>query len=247
MPGLSGKTALVTGSARRIGSAIATHLAHEGVNVVIHYHESKEEARKLHNEIVKLGVKSWLFSCDLADPEECKTLIDEAIASAGELDILVNNASVFSAKNFHDFDVEDVNAEMRTNAWAPLILSRHFSEKTEKGQIVNILDTRIVGYDFNHFTYYLSKRMLETLTESLALKLAPRIRVNGVAPGLVLAPEGKDKSYLNRLKDEVPLRKHGSPSDVVNAVIFLLKSEFITGQVIYVDGGKHLVQTIEGL
>jgi len=244
---LAGKTALVTGAAKRIGNAIAVGLAKQGSNVIIHYDRSESEAEKLRDEIVELGVKSWLVKANLRDSESCKLLIEESYRMAGAIDVLVNNASVFSASDMRNVKLEDIEVEMLTNAWAPFLLTSHFSEKTDGGKVVNILDTRVAGYDFNHFAYYLSKKMLETLTKSMALKLAPRITVNGVAPGLILPPEGRDIDYLEKMKDAVPLKKYGSPSDIVEAVLFLLRSDFVTGQIVYVDGGKNLIQTIEGL
>jgi len=244
---LAGKTALVTGAARRVGNAIAVGLAKQGSNVIIHYGKSESEAEKLRDEIAELGVKSWVVEANLGDSESCGELMEESRRLAGTIDVLVNNASVFSAGDVAAVRLEDIEGEMLTNAWAPFLLARGFSEKTESGKIVNILDTRVAGYDFNHFAYYLSKRMLEILTKSMALKLAPRITVNGIAPGLILPPEGKGYDYLEQKKDTVPLKKIGSPSDVVDTVLFLLRSDFVTGQVIYVDGGKHLIQTIEGL
>jgi len=244
---LAGKTALVTGAAKRIGNAIAVGLAKQGSNVIIHYDKSENEAEKLHDEIVELGVKSWLVRTNLKDSESCGELIEKSRRLGGAIDVLVNNASIFSASDMGAVRLEDIEVEMLTNAWAPFLLARHFSEKTDRGKIVNILDTRVVGYDFNHFAYYLSKKMLEILTKSMALKLAPKITVNGVAPGLILPPQGKDYTYLEQKKDTVPLKKYGSPSDVVDAVLFLLRSDFVTGQVVYVDGGKHLIHTVEGL
>jgi NAD(P)-dependent dehydrogenase (short-subunit alcohol dehydrogenase family) len=244
---LAGKTVLVTGAAKRLGNAIAVGLAKQGSNVIIHYDKSEVEAEKLRGEIAELGVKSWIVKANLGDSESCGELMEESRRLAGTIDVLVNNASVFSAGDVGAVKLEDIEVEMVTNAWAPFLLTRYFSEKTENGRIVNILDTRVAGYDFNHFAYYLSKRMLEILTKSMALKLAPRITVNGIAPGLILPPEGKDYDYLEQKKDTVPLRKIGSPSDVVETVLFLLRSDFVTGQVVYVDGGKHLIQTVEGL
>jgi NAD(P)-dependent dehydrogenase (short-subunit alcohol dehydrogenase family) len=244
---LAGKTALVTGAAKRIGNAIAVGLAKQGSNVIIHYDRSESEAKKLNDEIVKLGVKSWLVRANLNDSESCRELIEKSRRLAGTIDVLVNNASVFSASDMGAVRLENIQVEMLTNAWVPFLLTRNFSEETDHGKIVNILDTRVAGYDFNHFAYYLSKKMLEILTKSMALKLAPRITVNGIAPGLILPPEGKDYNYLEQKKDTVPLKKYGSPSDIVETVLFLLRSDFVTGQVIYVDGGKHLIQTIEGL
>ncbi len=143
--------------------------------------------------------------------------------------------------------LEDINIDNMVNTWAPFLLSREFAGRTNEGRIINILDTRITGYDFNHFAYYLSKKMLEILTESMALKLAPKITVNGIAPGLILPPEGKDYNYLEQKKTAVPLKKYGSVSDVVRTVLFLLESDFVTGQTIFVDGGVHLIKTVEGL
>jgi len=244
---LAGKTALVTGGAKRIGKAISVGLAKQGVNVIIHYGKSENEAKELQDEIVELGCKSWIISADLGKSESCKKLITQARELSGEIDILVNNASIFSAKDVNDVRLEDIEVNMLTNAWAPFLLTRYFSEKTDHGKIINILDTRVEGYDFNHFAYYLSKRMLEILTRSMALKLAPNVTVNGIAPGLILPPEGKDYAYLEQKKDTVPLKKYGSVSDIVETVIFLLRSDFVTGQIVYVDGGKHLTQTVEGL
>ena len=115
-----------------------------------------------------------------------------------------------------------------------------------RGKIVNLLDSRIVGYDFPHAAYYLSKRLLAILTEMAALKFAPSISVNAVAPGLILPPPGKDQSYLQELSASVPLQRHGGPQDIVDALLYLLKSEFLTGQVIYVDGGRHLRESARG-
>jgi hypothetical protein len=244
---LSGKTALVTGAAKRIGNAISVGLAKQGTNIIIHYDKSESEARKLQDEIIKLGVKSWLVRADFSNSESCKRLIREAYELSKGIHILVNNASIFSMSDFSNAKLEDIEVNMLINAWTPFLLSRHLFEKVQHGKIINILDTRVAGYDFNHFSYYLSKKMLEVLTKSLALELAPNMTVNGVAPGLILPPEGKDYSFLEKKKEEVPLKKYGSVSDIVDTVVYLLRNDFVTGQIIHVDGGKHLIQTIEGL
>lgn len=244
---LKGKTALVTGCAKRIGHAVALGLAKQGVNIVAHYRRSSEDIEKLRTELTQLGVKSWLVQGDLSKPGVPERMADEAFEKAGKVDILINNASIFSAKSLDDTKLEDINLEMSVNTWAPFLLSRQFGMKATQGKIINMLDTRISGYDFNHFAYYLSKKMLENLTNSMALKLAPNVTVNALAPGLILPPEGKDISYLEQKSKIVPLKKHGSTDDIVEAILFLLRSDFITGQIIYVDGGMHLMQTLEGL
>jgi len=242
-----GKTILITGAAKRIGHALAIELAKQGANIIIHYNTSEGEAKTLFDDIRNLGVEVYLTKADLTKPRESSELIQKAMETAGVIDALINSASVFSAKKFWDVTIDDLNIDMLVNAWAPFILSREFAQKLGRGKIVNFLDTRIAGYDFDRFSYYLSKKMLETLTMSLALEFAPNITVNAVAPGLILPPEGKDRGYLEKLEKTVPLKRHGAVSDVVSSAIFLLLSDFVTGQVIYVDGGKHLLQTFEGL
>ena len=247
MSEIKGKTVLITGAAKRIGHSLAIELAKQGANIVIHYNTSGAEAQTLFDDIRNLGVEAYLTQADLTKPRASNELIQKAMETTGVIDALINSASVFSAKKIWDVTIDDLNIDLLVNAWAPFILSREFAQKVRRGKIVNFLDTRIAGYDFDNFSYYLSKKMLETLTMSLALEFAPNIAVNAVAPGLILPPEGKDHGYLERLKKTVPLKRYGSVSDVVNSAIFLLVSDFITGQVIYVDGGKHLLQTFEGL
>ena len=244
---LRGKTALITGAAKRIGKAITIGLAEQGTNVVIHYYKSENYSEALKDDVAKLGVRSWLVRADLSDASSSRKLIERSSKLSGGIDILINNASIFSVGKIGGSNLEDINVNMLTNAWTPYLLSMCFSERTKYGRIVNLLDTRIAGYDFNHFAYYLSKKMLETLTESMALRLAPNITVNGVAPGLILPPRGESLTYLEQRKDTVPLKKYGSTAEVLHAILFLLRNDFVTGQIIYVDGGKHLIQTMEGL
>jgi NAD(P)-dependent dehydrogenase (short-subunit alcohol dehydrogenase family) len=126
------------------------------------------------------------------------------------------------------------------------VLSREFARLAGRGKIVNLLDTKIIGYDRAHVAYILSKHMLSVLTRMCALEFAPGITVNGVAPGLILPPLGKDENYLEQLARSVPLKRHGGPEDVAKAVVYLLTSDFVTGQVIFVDGGRHLLEEGNG-
>jgi NAD(P)-dependent dehydrogenase (short-subunit alcohol dehydrogenase family) len=241
---LRGKTAIVTGGSRRLGRAIASGLAELGANILIHDHQSRRgECEDLCRELEKQGVSSWPMAADFERPEEYSQLIERALKTAGRLDILINNASVFAGDTIGDSTFDSLVRHMQINAWAPFVLSREFARHAGKGgKIVNLLDTRVSGYDWKHVTYILSKYLLKFLTKMTALDFAPSITVNAVAPGLILPPSGKDESYLDELAREVPLRRHGSAQDVVNAVLFLLESEFITGQVIYVDGGRHIME-----
>lgn len=240
---LCGKTAIVTGAARRIGRAISIALGKAGANVVIHDHQSlRGECEHLCDEMDKFGVKTWIITADFENPSESALLIERALNVAGNLDMLVNSAAIFVGDTLRDADFKNLASHMQINAWAPLILSREFARLVGRGKIINLLDTRLSGYDWKHVSYILSKHVLHILTKMTALEFAPGITVNGVAPGLILPPPGKDMSYLDELADTVPLKRHGGPEDIVDAALFLLKSDFITGQVINVDGGRHLME-----
>ena len=244
---LEGKTALVTGGAKRIGRAIALALGAEGVDIVVHDHHSLQgECEKLCAELEGFGVKSWIVPADFAEPSGYQSLVGRAFQASGRLDILINNASVFSPDTLTDANFNEVVRQMQINAWAPFVLSREFARRAGEGKIVNILDTRIAGFDFKHLSYIMSKNALYLLTRMTAVEFAPHITVNSVAPGLILPPEGKDEGYLEALAAAVPLRRHGTPRDVTDAVLFLLKGNFITGQVIFADGGRHLMEYRNG-
>jgi pteridine reductase len=237
---LSGKVALITGAAKRIGGAIALALAQNGVRVVVHYNRSEKEASALCAAIEGLGVSAWLVQGDLIDPVQTEAVFTEAVKQAGAIDILVNSASIFDIETIWQMTDESLCRNMRLHTMAALILSRALAGQQRPGHIINLLDTRVVSYDKDHAAYHISKRALLTLTRILALELAPKIAVNAVAPGLILPSALQDETYLDKLAPTTPLQRHGSPADVVDAALFLLRSRFITGQIIYVDGGYHM-------
>jgi pteridine reductase len=244
---LKGKVALVTGASKRIGRALAIALAEEGVHIVAHDRRSLEtETDKVCGEVVNCGAKSWKVLADLEKPEEYETLVARAIQAAGSLHILVNNASIFLPSTLMDVGFGDIMRHMHVNAWAPFVLSREFARLAVRGKIINLLDTKIRGYEGAHVAYVLSKQMFAALTTMCALEFAPGITVNGVAPGLILPPAGKDEGYLRQLAKSVPLQRHGGPDDIADTVIYLLLSDFVTGQIIYVDGGRHLLEAANG-
>ena len=163
------------------------------------------------------------------------------------MDILVNNASAYPTDTVMDFSPEALLDSVRLHAAAPLVLARAMAaRKPEAADVVNLLDSRMEDYDRQHASYHLGKRMLWTLTRMLALELAPAIKVNAVAPGLILPPEGKDETYLASLAHTNPLGRVGSLAEIVAAVRLLVESDFITGQVIYVDGGRHMKGCVYG-
>lgn len=237
---LAGRTALITGAGKRIGRAIALALAKEGVDVVVHYNRSEKEAEDLAGELKTCGARAWPVRADLEKPDEYSTLVERAVKAAGKVDILVNNASIFPASTLSGMSFEDLTESMHMNAWVPFSLSRDFFRLSGKGDIINILDTRLDGYDWKHVAYISSKHALSLLTKMTAVEYAPAMRVNAVSPGLILPPPGEDSSYLRDLTRTVPLKRHGDPADIASAVVFLLKNDFLTGTVIPVDGGRHL-------
>ena len=240
MKSLHGKTALVTGAAKRIGKAVALALAKEGADVFVHYRASLEGAKAAAAEIRACGAKAWMLEADLECPADADALLPRTTSYADGVDILVNNASVFGPSTLTDFTVDHLASQVQINAMAPLQLARAFAAQGRPGHIVNFLDTRVTDYDREHAAYHLSKRMLASLTRMMALEFAPAIQVNAFAPGLVLPPAGADASHLEARAKHNPLQRVGSVQGVTDAVLFLLRSDFVTGQVVFVDGGYHL-------
>jgi hypothetical protein len=244
-PPFANATALVTGGAQRIGRAIALACADAGINVVVHYRSSRADARVLAAEIASRGVGAWAVGATLGTQASCDALIRRSNSLCGStLSLLVNNAATFPEGMLHEMSFRDLTGNIRVNAWTPLCLSRAFAKTVRSGSIVNLLDARIAGKDSGHAAYILSKLLLASLTRICALEFAPAVRVNGVAPGLILPPAGKTKAYLNALARKVPLRMHGEPGDVAQAVLFLARSAFVTGEVVFVDGGRHLLRDV---
>ena len=237
---LSGKVALVTGAAKRIGRSTALALARNGADVVVHYNTSAAEAEALLGSIRGLGRRAWAIQADLAQPDEAEGLVAMAVEQAGPVDILVNNAAIFAESCLSDFRPEELLENVSINALAPLLAGRAFAAQGRGGAIVNLLDSRITDYDRTHAAYHLTKRMLLTLTRMMALEFAPAVRVNAVAPGAILPPPGREDDNMAAAAAGNLLGRCGTPEEVADAVLFLLTNEFVVGQVIYVDGGRHM-------
>jgi len=225
---LEGKRALVTGGAVRIGKAITEALQAAGAEVVVHYRDSGDEAKRL---------SPFTVQADLSSVEECS----ELIGRAGPLDILINNASVFTKDSLADAFPDRVQREFQTNLFAPMELIRTFAAQAGQGTVINLLDRRIRCNDTSCVPYSITKKGLEELTKLAALEYAPAIRVNAVAPGPILPPPGSSVESARELAGNIPLEELPSPEGIAEAALFLLKAESITGQIIYVDGGQHLL------
>ncbi len=244
---LGDKVALVTGGAVRLGREIALALAREGCDVVVHYRDSGSEAELLVDEIRDMGRQSWLVCGDLSNIYAAEVVMRTAWELAGWIDILINNASIFSRLTLEESAVEDIEEMWHVNALAPIIMAKTLASLAIEseilpddycGRVVNILDRRIVKPEKGHLPYWLSKKSLEAFTLGGALELAPRITVNAVAPGPVIPPVSPE---LMEYAGPMPLAVRCIPSDVADAVIYLARAVTVTGQVLYVDSGQHLL------
>jgi NAD(P)-dependent dehydrogenase (short-subunit alcohol dehydrogenase family) len=236
--------ALVTGGARRIGAHLARALAERGYAVAIHYRTSTAEAEALAEEIERSGGRAATLQADLGEPAQLEEVMAAAHAALGPVTVLVNNAAVFEPDRAIDFSLEQWDRQLATNLRAPIVLARQFARllpAEATGLIVNLLDQRIAAPTRGYFSYTLSKLALAAATELLAAALAPRVRVNGIAPGLTLISGDQSEADFERLVDRTPLGKGSSPDAIARTLIYLLETDVVTGQILFVDGGRRLV------
>jgi pteridine reductase len=239
---LAGRVALVTGAGRRVGQAIALALGAKGMKVAVHYNGSASGAKETVAQLESEGAVGRAFQADLSSDPGPKKLIGEVVASFGGLDALVNSAAIMERTPFGDVTPEQWDRIMSINIRAPFFVAQaaapHLREA--RGAIVNIADLAAFETWPAYVPHGISKSGVVHMTRSLARVLAPDVRVNGIAPGTVLLPEEWDKAADERLRQTTPLARTGTPEDVSAAVIFLLESDYITGETIIVDGGRHV-------
>jgi len=237
------KNVLITGAGNRIGSFIATRLAAAGYSVIIHYHRSARDAQDLAAEISQKGANAALLCADLSLGAQRRTLIREAAKSFGPLDVLVNNASVFEPDSALTLTEELWDAHFELHAKTPVFLARDFARQLPegtKGNIINIIDERVLRISPGFFSYNLSKSVLWSATRTLAQSLAPNIRVNAIGPGPTLPSARQSESQFAQSVKSLPLETSASPADIAQAVQFLLCTPSMTGQMLALDGGEHL-------
>ena len=237
------RAALVTGGGRRIGRALSWALAQEGYAVAIHHHDSKNEAEALAVDIIRAGGKAVALAADLSDESAVAELLPRAMAVLGPIGCLVNNASIFENDTVATATRDSWERHLAVNLRAPFVLmqsfARHLPEKAG-GVIVNLLDERVWNLTPSFVSYTLSKTGLWTLTQTMALALAPHIRVNGIGPGPTLpSPRQSAQQFLDRCR-KMPLRRGTSPDEIAAALRFILAASAMTGQMIALDGGEHL-------
>ena len=239
---LTGRVALVTGAGRRVGKAIAVALGARGMRVAVHYNGSESGAAGTVREIEQGGAEARTFQADLSQHAGPASLVDAVVESFGTLDVLVSSAAIMIRTPLAETTPEQWDAIFALNARAPYFLAqaaaRHMAERG--GAIVNIADLAAFETWPGYIPHALSKGVIVQMTRSLARVLAPAVRVNAVAPGVVMLPEGWNAEAGERLRRTTPLQRLGSANDVVAAVIYLLEADYVTGETILVDGGRHV-------
>lgn len=234
--------ALITGGSDRIGKAVAIHLAKQGYHLVLHYNSAKEKAENLQMHIESTyKVKVELLQNNFLKENDFDRIFEDFKKKNITIEVLVNCASDFIPSSFNERGSELFDKEMTINLKIPYLLTKAFARVFGKGNIINFVDTKVAKNKTVHLDYILSKKLLKDFTKISAVELAPNIRVNAIAPGLILPPEGKDESYLLNLAKDIPLKTIGNLDEILKAFQFILDSYFFTGQILYIDGGEHLV------
>ncbi|RMH20197.1 MAG: SDR family oxidoreductase [Gemmatimonadetes bacterium] len=236
------RVALVTGGAVRVGRALSLGLAEAGYDLLVHYHASSGPAEQVRLEAQALGRDVDLVQADLADPAQVEHLAEHLARRFGRLDLLVNSASLFEPTALLEIGADAWDRVMAVNLRGPHLLVRACADllRASRGCVVNISDHMALEPWVRYAHHSVSKAALIHLTRIMARALAPHVRVNAIAPGLVLAPEGLDDEALQAEIDATVLGRSGSPEDVLRTVLFLADSPYITGDLIVVDGGRHL-------
>lgn len=236
------RTALITGASKRIGRAIVEHLAEKGWDVVIHYNNSEKEASELVARLKQKYPGQFFTSmqANLSDEKEVEKIVPQVISETGKFNLLINNASLFKSGYIHETSIQLFESQVNVNLKAPFILLRDFAMYCKNGMVINFVDTRISNNKSNYAAYSLSKKGLWELTKMAALEFGPAVRINAIAPGLTLPPPGEDEQYLNQLAENIPMKKPGGVEPILKSLDFILENDYITGQLLYADGGENL-------
>lgn len=240
---LTNKVALVTGSAKRVGRAIALALADRGVNLIVHYHSSARDARQTVTELKRRGVDAIAVKADQSNAAQVKAAVGQALRHFQRIDILINSAAIYQRTPFVKLTERHWDQHLDSNLKGPFLFAlevgKHLKKRRAAGKIINIADWSAYRPYSDYLPYCVSKAGLICLTQALAKELAPRIQVNAVAPGPVLMPPQMTVSERDAIRNSTVLKRLGRPQDVVDAVLYLLESgDFVTGHTLVVDGGR---------
>ncbi len=240
---IKGRNALVTGGARRVGRELTMSLAEAGAGVFIHYNNAADAADETRADVAALGRRAGIGAADLSQPMSAASLMEAASEAIGPVSILVNNASGFPKDRLENVTLDGWQRAHNLTLASSVFLTQAFAAALPEdmdGAVVNLTDVKTTKPYREHFSYIVAKGGLDTFTRAAALALAPRIRVNAVALGVILPPPGEDYEYAQRLVTRVPLQGAGGPGPVAAAVVALVENDFVTGEIIRVDGGAHL-------
>ena len=239
---MEAKKIVITGSATRIGAAIAKSLAGYDVKITLHYNKSVKEVKKLKTELEGFGSEIFLIKADLSKIMQAKKIIPFAYKKMKGLDCLINNASIFEKDDLSNFNEKSFNNHLNVNLKAPAILTQDFKKylKSNKGNIVNIIDQRIFKLTPYFFSYTLSKTGLQTLTKTSAMALSPNIRVNGIAPGPTIKNKRQSESHFKKQWKSLILKYKVDPKNICETVKYFIYNDNVTGQIISVDSGQSL-------
>ena len=231
-------TAIVTGAAIRIGKAMALHLAAKGFNIALHYHQS--EPSNVIKEINSQGVSCLGYPSDLSNLDEAEQFIAKVLTDFDDVELLINSAANFIQENLEETRMETLIDTLHLNLMSPFLLMRDFKRSVNKGMIVNILDERVRKHISTFGSYSVSKVALKHLTELAAVEWGQTVRVNGIAPGLILPPQGGAPDYLELAVKKVPTHTYGKMENLLQALDYLMENKFVNGDTLFVDGAESL-------
>lgn len=231
--------ALVTGGATRLGRYFSEALADAGYDIALHVNRSREEAEKVAHVIRAKGRECEIFPCDFLS-NDLSDLLQSAKQRFPGLNLLLNSASAYEPAPIAATELATLETQFRVNMFTPLLLTRHFAEAVQKGQVINIIDNKVAYHQYSYAAYLLSKNSLAEMTRMAALEFAPRIRINGIAPGVVLPASQRTSDYIKWRIEGIPLKHQGAPDHLVQALHYLLDNTFVAGQILFVDGGESI-------
>lgn len=240
---MSTSAALVTGGATRLGRHFAEALAEKGFDIALHVNSSRGEADEVAEVIRAMGRECEIFTCNFLE-DSLEALITCAKARFPGLQVLINSASAYEPAPIANTDMAMLETQFRVNMFTPLLLTRYFASAVDHGQVINIIDNKVAYHQFPYAAYLLSKKSLAEMTRMAALEFAPRIRINGIAPGVVLPASQRTSDYIQWRIEGIPVDHQGSPAHLVQALYYLLDNDFVAGQILFVDGGEAI--NIEG-
>lgn len=233
------KAALITGGATRLGRHFAEDLADAGYDIALHVNSSRQEAEEVAEVIRAKGRECEIFHCNFLN-DDLEALIQSVKLRFPGFNLLLNSASVYEPAPIGATELELLETQFRVNLYTPLLLTRYFAHAVQEGQVINIIDNKIAYHQYPYAAYLLSKKSLAELTRMAALEFAPHLRVNGIAPGVVLPAAQRISDYIEWRIEAIPVNHQGKPKHLVQALHYLLENTFVTGQILFVDGGESI-------